>query len=155
MKTPMTRRALHAAVRPYREALVNFFATQCWPRPSLPQVLIEAGFSVLPERERGCWRAVVLGPGIVVKTGQQSIGAPPAYHPVWRHRRAFVPTIRLGNNLIAQPRGVIMAHYKAGGVVWQRYMRAVKIVDRHILYNDNHTGNFARFPDGSVRCIDY
>lgn len=149
----MTRSGLRAAVRPYGTALIAWFAVCGLIEPVMPEALTRAGFAPLNNKERGCWRTVVLGPGIVVKTLQNS-GDEPPYSPRYRRATIFAPTIRLSDKIVVQPRGKVIAKYSRKGVVWREYQRILEEIAEWGVHDD-HEWNFARFPDGSVRCIDY
>lgn len=163
---PMTRSALRRAIRPFRRALIEWFASDEILYERLPRALKRAGFKMLPQRERGIERTVVLGPGIVVKTesGYRDVSAS---DPSYRRSSVFAPTIslsrpdqyglRMGRGVIVQPRGRVMTRCRGSkwAAVRARYERTVERIENRWEYDDTHKGNFALFPDGTVRCIDY
>lgn len=153
-KIPMTRSALRRAIRPYQALLIAWFAESV---RQLPRKLRRAGFKRLPTSMLGVEREVLLGPGIVVKTAGYSYRDEPASSPRFRRVKAFAPTISIARDIIVQPRGRVLAQCR--GPKWDKvrakYDRVSDRITEKFGIGDTHEGNFAYFPDRSVRCIDY
>jgi len=147
----MTRSALRRAVRPYRRALIEWFK---YTSDRLPRVLKRAGFRMLPYQQLGCERIVLIGPGIVVKTDGY---AHRSRDPKLRRSRRFAPTALLASGIVIQPLGRVMTRCR--GRKWRKvqeqFVRAARAVEDRFGIYDVHEGNFALFPDRSVRCIDF
>jgi len=149
----MTRTALRAAI-PQRivRLLVLWFADRSKP---FPRALKRAGYDRLPDKLCGVEREVVIGPRVVVKTtGWRSI-SPAASR--YRRARTLCPTIELAKTLVAQPKGRVFARLPSATKdrLDARLTRAENIVESRYNIGDTHDWNFALFPDGTIRHIDY
>lgn len=149
----MTRSALRRAIYIYQQALVEFFASG---NHRLPNMLARAGFKRLPESMLGVERDVLLGRGMVVKTAGWRTELP-AWSPRFRRMRSFAPTISISKNVVVQPLGRVLDGLDGPkwAAVRRKYERVAEYVERRFDITDTHDKNYALFPDGSVRCIDY
>ena len=153
MKTPMTRSALRAALRPLLPAIAEW---EMKP-DTIPLALKRAGYRHLPWSQLGIERDVLIGPRIVLKSQSWNDASSPRY----RRSRVLCPTIRVAEHVIAQPRGICIA--TRWGLdddsipprIWHPMVRAMQVAARAYDIHDDHPGNYAVFPDRTIRCIDY
>lgn len=150
----MTRRALRAAV-PARllPDIVRWRDTQIVSR-----ALRRAGFRPLPDEHHGIERAVLLGRAVVVKTTGWKTS-----HLLRKRSRCLAPTIRIAPDIILQARGRVLCREKDlraqcrddTSALYRRWKRSAAVAYDLYHCTDDHSGNYALYPDGTVRCIDF
>lgn len=153
----MTRTALRRAVPARLEGAILQWRDN--PGAPLARELRRAGFYRLPDCERGVERIVLVGHRVVLKT-TAAWHTDITSHPRFRRSRTLAPAIVVAPGVIAQPRGIVMRKFRRGGGprverLYQKMKRAALVVHRYYNIGDSHNGNYALFPDGTVRCIDY
>lgn len=150
----MTRTALRRAVPAHLRGAIARWALH---PGSLPRELRRAGFKKLPAREHGIEREVLVSAWIVLKTTGWR-GAPDARKC---RARTLAPTIVVAPGVIAQPRGRVLGRRwgyeleSAPPRIAAKFARSKKIAAARYQAYDDHTFNYALFPDGTVRCIDF
>lgn len=150
---PMTRRALRAEI-PQRiiALLLQWFDNRSQP---YPRALVRAGYRRLPGKWSGVEREVVVGPRVVIKTRGWRDISPAASR--FRRARTLAPTIELSPTVVVQPLGRVVGRMKTDerDKIETKLARAERIVEACYSIGDTHDWNFALFPDGTVRHLDY
>lgn len=148
----MTRAALREAIPArLRPLLVNAVRK---PYARFPKALRRAGYRRLPAGLAGMERHVILNRRVVVKSDAWRSPSP-------TRSRSVAPAIVLAfavdgyEGVIAQPRGRCLERFRYPKRIGRLYRRAAKRVEAMGITHDTHEANFALFPDGTVRCIDY
>ena len=122
------------------------------------------GYRPLPLAYEGVYKKVYLSHDHVVKVGPN---AEREWRVYQRHdsdiKRYLVPTVRIGDNVILQPKGRPIAKFGVGGIdgwVWKvcrdKWSMTVKAAQQQLkqYIKDAHNGNFALFGD-TILCIDF
>lgn len=150
---PMTRTALRAAIPPrIARLLLRWFENRSDP---FPVALKRAGYDQLPDKYCGVERAVVVGPRVIVKTTGWRTQSPASSR--FRKARTLCPTIELSKTVVAQPKGRCVGRLTLAEKdrLEPKLARAGRICENRYGIGDTHDWNFALFPDGTVRHIDY
>ena len=123
--------------------------------------LRKRGYRPLPLAYEGIYKKVYLSHDHVVKVGRN---AEKEYRVYQRHdsymKRYLVPTVRLGNGVILQPKGKPIAKWKRNDWVWKvcrnKWGAVVATAQQQLqpYVKDAHNGNFALFGD-TILCIDF
>lgn len=123
--------------------------------------LRKRGYRPLPSEYQGCYKTVYLSHDHVVKVGRN---AEREWRLYLRHtsetKKYLVPTVRLGRNVILQPKGRPIAKSVSGEWTWKvckyKWGKTVRTVRKQLELHvrDSHFGNFALFGD-TILCIDF
>ena len=124
--------------------------------------LRKRGYRPLPHGYEGAYKTVWLSHDHVVKVGRNAEYEWEAYQRFDSHTKKYlVPTVRLGEDVILQPKGRPIAKFNSDAkwdwkICQAKWGAAVSAVRKQLeLYvKDVHNGNFALFGN-AILCIDF
>ena len=119
------------------------------------------GYRRLPEAYAGVYKKVYLSHDHVVKVGENAEVEWKVYQRLDSLiKRHMVPTVRLGDDVILQPKGKPIAKFEQNDWTWKvcryKWGSVVDTVRDQLkgYVKDSHNGNFALFGD-LILCIDF